>query len=363
MRTAVNILLLVVAIIGADAAPKLVWLNPEHDFGAFREEIGPVTCCFQAVNVGDEPLTVVDARANCGCTRPVYTREAVMPGDTLSVRVTYNPFGRPGRFRKQVKVTTNAEPSNSILTVSGTVLGSAGTLQSRYPIEVGPYRISKRIVPFGQTTKGHVLASAVNIYNTTTDSIRPAVENLPDFLNVLFRPEVIPPGEQGTMSLTAYTFRASGWGVLEDSFVLVPDSDNPEARQEIQTVMIVDEDFSQIPEEELSRQPKAVISASTLDFGTFSATDSVIRREFEIKNDGKKPMLIRRLYTPEPGIVATASTDKVKPGRSAIVTVSVNPGELSRATIDSGILNARITLIVNAPDKPTMIVRAIGEIK
>lgn len=347
----------------ANASPKLVWLNPVHDFGAFREDIGPVTCRFQAVNVGDEPVIVVDARANCGCTRPIYTRDAVMPGDTLTVSVSYDPSGRPGRFKKQVKVTTNAEPPNSILTVSGTVLGSAGTLQSRFPIEVGPYRISNRIVPFGQTTKGHVLASAINIYNTTGDTIHPRVEDAPEFLNVLFRPTAIPPGEQGTMSLTAYTFRTEGWGVLEDSFSLVPDSEHPGTRQEIQTVMIVDEDFSQIPEGELSEQPKARLSDATLDFGQIPATGTVVHREFEIKNEGKKTLLIRRLYTPERGVEVKASSSKIKPGHSARVTVSVRPFELSRPTVDSGILNARISVIVNDPANPTLIVRAIGEIR
>ena len=193
----------VMAACVCSAAPQVVWLNPVHDFGAFREEVGPVSCTFKAVNVGDEPVVVVDARANCGCTRPIYSKEPVNPGDTLKVVVTYLPAGRPGRFHKQVKVTTNA--SAATLGVKGTVIGAPATLSQRYPVEAAPLRISNDVSPFGSTRKGRVLAAAINMYNPTPDTITPGVVNLPPYINALIRPERIAPGEQATVSMTAYT--------------------------------------------------------------------------------------------------------------------------------------------------------------
>ncbi len=112
-------------------------------------------------------------------------------------------------------MTTGA--GSKVLTITGTVIGSSNTLSSRFPVAAGRARISNDVTPFGETVKGRVLAAAVNIYNPTADTLVPAVVEKPDYLNVLFRPEVIPPGEQATLSLTAYTDRVEGWGVIEDS--------------------------------------------------------------------------------------------------------------------------------------------------
>ncbi|MDE7125423.1 MAG: DUF1573 domain-containing protein, partial [Muribaculaceae bacterium] len=50
--------------------PHAKWLSTTHNFGAFSEETGIVTTTFRVVNTGDEPLLILAARANCGCTTP-----------------------------------------------------------------------------------------------------------------------------------------------------------------------------------------------------------------------------------------------------------------------------------------------------
>lgn len=358
-RVIISIVLALSAAFGASAYTELVWLNPTHDFGAFREELGPVTCVFEAVNVGKEPVTVIDARANCGCTRPTYPRTPVAPGDTLRVSVSYDPNGRPGSFRKQVKVTANTNPSSYILSVRGTVIGAPATLQTRYPVEAGRLRLSNRITPFGETTKGHVLASAINIYNPTADTITPAIGRKPGYINVLFRPEKVAPGEQTTVSLTAYTDAADGWGVIEDSLQLIPDRSHPEEVVEISTVMIVNEDFSKLSDKERAEAPVSVLSEKSVDFGRINPVDGSVTRTFTIGNTGKNPLLIRRISTPDKALAVTVSSYKVKHGGEATVTVTFDPAE-SEPSAD--MLNARITLITNDPAMPTQIIRAVGEI-
>ncbi len=53
------------------------WLGTSHDFGAFDESMGVVETEFRFVNRGDEPVVILAARANCGCTTPRYRRDAV----------------------------------------------------------------------------------------------------------------------------------------------------------------------------------------------------------------------------------------------------------------------------------------------
>lgn len=356
--TAIKSILLSTALgcgMAASAAPSLTWLQPVHDFGAFREEMGPVTCTFQAINTGDEPVVVLDARANCGCTRPVYAKKPVAPGDTLKVSVSYDPKGRPGRFHKQVRVTTNPPAGASVLNIRGTVIGASNTLRSRYPIEAGNARISNDVTPFGETRKGHVVAAAVNIYNPTDSAITPAVANVPGYINGIFRPTVIPSGEQGILSLTAYTDRCPQWGVVTDSLTLIPDARHPEQSATIATVVIVNEDFSKLTPEQLEDAPVAQYSTDVLDFDRIDGT-APRHLTFTIGNSGRSPLLIRRLYTPDHAITIKSSSTKIKPGRKATVTVTVDPAKLSADQP----LNARITAITNSPDNPNSIIRVVG---
>lgn len=346
------------------AGPQLVWLNSVHNFGAFKEDLGPVTCTFKAVNTGDEPVVVIDARANCGCTRPTYTRKPVAPGDTLCVSVAYDPQGRPGRFSKQVKVTANTDMKSYVLAVRGTVIGASTTLKSRYPEEVGPYRISNRIAPFGETLKGHVLAAAVNIYNPTADTIRPAVTNVPSFINALFRPTVIPPGEQAILSMTAYTDRTPLYGIIEDWLTLVPNEASPENYIDISTVMIVNEDFSKLTPEQLAAAPVAKVSQTLLDFGVIDPEDvDPAVREFTITDNGHEQLAVRRLFSPDKAVAIKASSMKARQGRKITVSVALIPSLLTDGQIAEGIINSRITLITNDPSNPTQIIRVVGQIK
>lgn len=93
-----------------------------HDFGNIKEDGGPVTTEFTFTNVGKEPLVIMNARAECGCTRPEYPKEEIAPGASGSIRVTYNPLGRPGGFTKVVTVRCNGNPSKVNLKIRGTVL-------------------------------------------------------------------------------------------------------------------------------------------------------------------------------------------------------------------------------------------------
>ena len=93
-----------------------------HNFGTVKENGGPVTCEFPFVNGGDANLVIIDANAECGCTRPEYPKQPIAPGKSGVVKVTYNPIGRPGAFEKVVTVKTNGKPGKVYLKVKGTVM-------------------------------------------------------------------------------------------------------------------------------------------------------------------------------------------------------------------------------------------------
>lgn len=257
-----------------------------------------------------------------------------------------------------MRVETTAATVNLLL--KGTVIGSPSTLATRYPVEAGNARLSNSITPFGQTTKGRVLAAAVNIYNPTDRPMRPAVDSLPAYVNALFRPEVINPGEQGTLSLTAYTDRCPDYGVVTGSFVLIPDSENaPDQRATVATTVIVNEDFSKLTPEEKEKAPVATLSDKMVEFGRLSTTASgKITHQFTITNTGKSQLIVRRLFTVDPALQLKLKHTKIAPGKSTTVKVNVDPRKLTAGQP----LNARITLITNSPSQPSQVIRVTGEV-
>ena len=83
-----------IASLALSATAENHWIGGnEHDFGAFDEDTGIVYCEFLMVNETSEPIAILGARANCGCTRPEFSHDPVAPGDTLKVRVGYDPTG------------------------------------------------------------------------------------------------------------------------------------------------------------------------------------------------------------------------------------------------------------------------------
>lgn len=91
-----------------------------HDFGKV-EQGKPVTHVFEFKNTGTDPVVINDAQASCGCTKPNWTREPIMPGKVGTVSATFNAASA-GPFNKTVTVTSNAEAGQAVLILKGEVV-------------------------------------------------------------------------------------------------------------------------------------------------------------------------------------------------------------------------------------------------
>lgn len=100
---------------------KISFTETVWDFGTIPENKGGVSHDFEFVNAGNGNLVILDATAECGCTRPEYPKSPVAPGKKQKVKVTYNPLGRPGSFEKTVTIKTNGSPKKTRLKIRGIV--------------------------------------------------------------------------------------------------------------------------------------------------------------------------------------------------------------------------------------------------
>ncbi len=94
----------------------------KHDFGNVPKE-GPNEHVFKFTNTGDNPLTIKNASASCGCTVPNWPKEPIMPGDGGEIKVVFTPkenqAGKP--VTKTVTVMANVEGGSQQLNITAQV--------------------------------------------------------------------------------------------------------------------------------------------------------------------------------------------------------------------------------------------------
>lgn len=356
-RTASLIITAVITALTAINAtgPEAKFVTETHDFGAFDEDDGLVKCRFAYVNVGDEPLVIVASRATCGCTSSAYTKTPVEPGDTGYVEVTYNPTGRPGRFGKKVYVDFNSDTPRHTLLIKGVVIGAGNTLRGRYPVDAGALKMRQDNILLGEIKNGKSKSAFFEVYNATPDSITPEWTRIPRGVQISANVPKVGPGEQLTYTLF-FVPQPDMYGIYTDTLSLrATPGDEP---VNVSMIAIVDEDFSRLTPGQLRDAPAIEIDESTIDFGDIDRNGGPVTRNFTFRNAGNSTMLIRRVYTTDPGITVTTTADKLKKGKEALVTVTVDP-----LSIPTEILNGRISLIVNDPRNATSIIRAVGTIR
>ena len=91
----------------------------EHDFGQLQFGENGVYK-FEFTNSGTTPLIISNVVSGCGCTKPVWPKEPIMPGKSGEIEVGYNTT-IVGTFNKSVTVFSNSRTSPLILRIKGAV--------------------------------------------------------------------------------------------------------------------------------------------------------------------------------------------------------------------------------------------------
>jgi hypothetical protein len=108
----------------ATNAPVIKFEKDTHDFGKIAEG-EKVTYAFKFTNTGKSPLIIKDAVATCGCTKPEWPTAPVQPGADGVIKVTFNSATKMGLQDKQITITANTVPAQSMVHLIGEVTAPA----------------------------------------------------------------------------------------------------------------------------------------------------------------------------------------------------------------------------------------------
>lgn len=101
-------------------AASISFDKEEYNFGTVTEgEV--VKTSFTVTNTGKGDLVITNAQASCGCTVPVWPKEAIAPGKTGEIQVSFNTSGKPNKQSKSITLTTNTAKGREVLKITGMV--------------------------------------------------------------------------------------------------------------------------------------------------------------------------------------------------------------------------------------------------
>ena len=314
-----------------------------HDFGKIKEDGGNVEYEFSFINTGSSPLIITNVKASCGCTSPTWTEKPVMPGQKGFVKAVFNPTRRPGKFNKSIFVETNSEKERSILRITGDVIPREKTVDDYYPKTLGDLRIETNHMAFVKVYSNQVKIDTLKIMNTSDSKLKIGFGNVPSYLKLTPVPEVLKPGEKGYVLGAFDGTKVNDWGFVT-ARVFIKMNNVLDKENTITVSAKIEEDFSQLTEEELLNAPNIVFKEKTFNFGE-TEQNKKVEHIFTFKNEGKSDLIIRKIRTTCGCTTVAPEKTTIKPGETSSFKVIFNPGSRK------GLQRKSIYVISNDPKK------------
>lgn len=201
-----GMIILLSAILGASAAfaqPKLkVVPGLNIDFGKIEQ--GKVaTKHLMLKNTGNQSLTLGKIDVSCGCTGTVLSKKDLKPGDTTSLRITFNSTGFLGPVHKSLTINSNSA-------------GTPQTVVDLLATVVVDLSFSPAWFYFKDAEAGRTSTAVVTLKNESQRAIKVTGfrTQLPSF-TLKYSDKPFPPG--ATMDLTAEFTPQDNTPVMNDS--------------------------------------------------------------------------------------------------------------------------------------------------
>jgi hypothetical protein len=186
----------------AGADTLLTFDKKEIEVGTISEDDKPSVYVFSCKNAGNTRVVVTRMTTSCGCTQAEIDRPVLLPGEQAQIRLTYNPFGRPGKLFAQVLVYTDRSDKYPVasLALTGKVTPSAA-LWKNYRYAMGHLKLRRKQVNFGVVRKGQKRVERIACVNAGDQPLQVSAAKviLPEYLSVYTLPAVLQPSEEGQL--------------------------------------------------------------------------------------------------------------------------------------------------------------------
>ncbi len=358
----ISLIICLLLSITTSQAQNLKFDNPTWDFETITEEGGEVSHTFNFKNISSEPIVIINATTTCGCTVPQYSKKPIASGAESTIKITYDPMYRPGKFSREVKIYTSAASEPEVIKIIGDVTPRKKSVQEQYIYLLeGGVRISSLYAYLQNISPSSTRSSAFEVINTSNESrtitIKPEFPT--PYLSYSNPAKALEPGESGVITVT-YGVREGEtfYGELVDNLKIY--IDGQESKMTIQTRAYAVDDFNNTSKKGVAR---AEFSEKMITFEPFNISKSSMAKSFTIENIGTSPLLIRAIDAPQ-GVNFTTLDGKnpigveTPAGKSMVLNVSLEPATQGANMLGDFAKSA--IFILNDPEQPVVRLRVVG---
>jgi len=336
-------------------APVISFEKTTHDYGDIKEADGLAEYTFTFENTGKKNLIVKSVRTSCGCTVPEWSKQPIPPKGNGTIKVSYNPLRRPGKFKKSITVQSNASTPRVVLYIEGLVEAKPKTFEDLYPLTMGPIRVSTNHLSMTTVVKGQNKSAFLDVANMSEENVKITIPDIPDHLSFSVQPKTLAPKQKGRLQVTYDSRKVDDWGFNYKSFNLFLNGEKID-RPSLTVSATILEDFSHLSPLDKAKAARLVIKETKYDFGSIKSGDK-IQHDFIIRNEGKETLFFRKISTSCTCLTAVPSLNEIPAGAEAKIHIIFDSSRRR------GRQSQRITMITNDPMKPTHILNLAGQIE
>ncbi|MCC8154830.1 MAG: DUF1573 domain-containing protein [Tannerellaceae bacterium] len=342
------------------------------DFGNIIETDGPVSHEFIIKNEGNAPLVLTRVTASCGCTTPEWTQAPIEAGKTGKLKVTYDPKGRPGPFRKTVSVFSNGNRGTLNMVVMGNVVAKPPTPAVSYPYSIGELKLSSKKVNYNSIRQDEALGEKISIKNEGLETVVIKKGKAPSYITVEVHPEVLQAGEAGEITFLYDAAAAKKMGRVYNE---VPFSlewlNKKHVNADIEIMANIIDRTGKLSASEKENAPSAQFSSTHLDFGVLEQKSGFLpgiagsiagiagggksAETLTITNTGKTTLSIYSVTCDNDIVDISGGRKELKPGASAVYKISIRPKSVKAK------LNTNIHVVTNDPNGPVRLIKVTAE--
>lgn len=331
--------------------PVIEFETTSHNFGTIGERGGKVAYDFVFRNTGDSPLLIRRVQAGCGCTSTDWPRQPILPQRTDTIRVYFDPIGRPGKFIKCITVNSNSTTPVVSLTVRGMVRGEAAGPYDSYNCRLGDLYLEQQCANLGAVLNTGTAEQSIGFANARGIPCHITTSPLPPYLHADIEPQTAAPGGKGRLHITYDAEARKDWGFSVDSIALFA---NGKRIGQIYVTADIQEDFNYYGGD-YTTAPKIFLEQERVQLEDLPR-DSWQTCEFYIENKGKSDLVIRKMTSPDRSLEVEIGKGSIRPGKRAKATARFYTGGGKEFT-------KVILIISNDPRHPKACYRLDGTIK
>lgn len=312
------------------------------DFGKAGEEDGKLEHVFRFTNGSSDTVAVVNINTYCRCTEASVTKRVFLPGETGEIRVSFDPYGYPGRISKSIRVT--ARPGDDfLLSFSADITPRVKPVEEEYPLLLSSgMRFEDSEFTFPAITAGTSVSRELRCINTSDVPVEVSVDGVSGILEVE-SPGIVPPGGKASVVMRySAAHSLEDVGFHRDSFYVRAGGYYEKIPVYVRASVI--EDFTETC---VAAKPAVSISDSYINLHDVRSSEPDRHVGYTLRNIGKAPLSVRAVSCPD-GISCSLRPGSVlDPGQTCRFEVVI---DISR--FPEGKFLGTVRVMTNDPVRP-----------